>query len=154
MELTPREKDKLLLFTAALVAERRVLSTGGGVLAGGRLLPAPGGARDLWDAYAAAWRQYSRVVELLGTVDADAFGEPATVVLAEAAEAARWGGDLAAAVSLSERAVEGCPASVETAEITERAGRYLVEEYTGQTLDVAPEEDAALRQLAEYESHH
>ena len=78
-------------------------------------------------AYAAAWRQYSRVVELLGTVDADAFGEPATVVLAEAAEAARWGGDLAAAVSLSERAVEGCPASVETAEITERAGRYLVE---------------------------
>ena len=27
MELTPREKDKLLLFTAALVAERRLACT-------------------------------------------------------------------------------------------------------------------------------
>jgi hypothetical protein len=31
-------------------------------------------------------------------------------------------------------------------------GRYLIEEYTGQPLDVAPEEDDALRQLAAYEA--
>jgi GT2 family glycosyltransferase len=39
------------LLLVALVAERSVLSTGGGLLAGGRLLPPGGGARDLWQAY-------------------------------------------------------------------------------------------------------
>jgi DNA-binding CsgD family transcriptional regulator len=75
-------------------------------------------------AYAAAWRQYGRVVELL---DDETLDEPVHEVLAEAAEAARWGGDLAAAVALSERAVVACPDPGEAAGIVERAGRYLVE---------------------------
>ena len=33
------------------------------------------------------------------------------------------------------------------------AGRYLIEEYLGQPLDVVPEHDDGLRQLAEYEAH-
>lgn len=43
----------LLLVT--LLAERAL--TGGGSLQGGRLLPAPDGARDLWTAYAASWHR-------------------------------------------------------------------------------------------------
>jgi hypothetical protein len=45
----------LSLALLALVAERAVLSVGGGLLQGGRLLPAPGGASDLWASYAATW---------------------------------------------------------------------------------------------------
>jgi GT2 family glycosyltransferase len=40
------------LLVVGLVADRGLL---GGVLHGGRLLPAPAGARDLWSAYTAAW---------------------------------------------------------------------------------------------------
>jgi len=47
------------LLALALLAERNVLSTGGGVLSGGRLLPAGGGARELWAAYAASWHPVS-----------------------------------------------------------------------------------------------
>ncbi len=47
------------LLLVALVAERQLLATNGGVLAGGRLLPAPGGARDLWSAYATGWHPVS-----------------------------------------------------------------------------------------------
>ncbi len=49
----------LALLAVALLAERHLLSTRGGLLAGGRLLPAPGGARDLWAAYAASWHPVS-----------------------------------------------------------------------------------------------
>ena len=45
----------LTLALVALVAERSVLIVRGGVLSGGRLLPVPPGARDLWAAYAGAW---------------------------------------------------------------------------------------------------
>ena len=45
----------LILALVALVAERSVLSVTGGLLAGGRLLPAPAGATDLWAAYAGSW---------------------------------------------------------------------------------------------------
>jgi GT2 family glycosyltransferase len=43
----------LVLTAITLFAERTLL--GGGVLLGGTLLPAPGGAADLWDAYTAPW---------------------------------------------------------------------------------------------------
>jgi hypothetical protein len=46
----------LAMALVALIAERRVLS---GSLHGGRLLPAPGGASDLWSTYAAAWHPSS-----------------------------------------------------------------------------------------------
>ena len=42
----------LVLSVVALIAGRHLL---GGSLAGGRLLPAPGGAQDLWHAYLSAW---------------------------------------------------------------------------------------------------
>ena len=42
----------LALTAVALVADRHLL---GGVVHGGRLLPAPGGASDLWSAYLASW---------------------------------------------------------------------------------------------------
>jgi GT2 family glycosyltransferase len=45
----------LTLALVALVAERSVLSVLGGVLSGGRLLPPPDGASDLWAAYASTW---------------------------------------------------------------------------------------------------
>jgi GT2 family glycosyltransferase len=45
----------LALALLALVAERSVLAVGGGVLAGGRLLPPPDGAGELWAAYAGSW---------------------------------------------------------------------------------------------------
>lgn len=64
----------LVLLAVALLAERSVLSTSGGVLAGGRLLPAPGGARDLWAAYAASWHSVS--------VGTDAPAPPMLAVLA------------------------------------------------------------------------
>ena len=43
------------LTALALVAERAVLPFSGGQLAGGALLRAPLGARDLWSSYTAAW---------------------------------------------------------------------------------------------------
>lgn len=49
----------LALVLAALVAERRLLPPGDGVLVGGRLLAPPGGARDLWQAYTASWHEVS-----------------------------------------------------------------------------------------------
>ncbi|GAC1442110.1 MAG: glycosyltransferase [Mycobacteriales bacterium] len=45
----------LSLALVALFAERAVLSLRGGTLLGGRLLPVPSGARDLWGSYLAAW---------------------------------------------------------------------------------------------------
>jgi hypothetical protein len=45
----------LLLALLALLAERAVLTPGDGLLQGGRLLPVPDGASDLWAAYASTW---------------------------------------------------------------------------------------------------
>ncbi len=78
-------------------------------------------------AYAAAWRQYRRVIELLGRVDGAVDGESIATVYAEAADAARWGGDLEAAVSLADRAAEAAENPADRAAVTERRGRYLVE---------------------------
>ncbi len=64
----------LSLALIALVAERDVLSVAGGVLAGGRLLPAPDGATDLWMVYAGAWHP--------STVGSPALAPPALAVLA------------------------------------------------------------------------
>ena len=64
----------LLLALIALVAERDVLSVAGGVLSGGRLLPAPDGAAELWAAYAGAWHP--------STVGSPALAPPALAVLA------------------------------------------------------------------------
>ncbi|HEU0101334.1 MAG TPA: glycosyltransferase family 2 protein, partial [Mycobacteriales bacterium] len=47
------------LLAVALVAGRSLLPLSGGLLSGGRLLPAPGGATDLWAAYAASWHPVS-----------------------------------------------------------------------------------------------
>jgi GT2 family glycosyltransferase len=64
------------LTVAALIADRHLLA---GTLQGGRLLPAPGGASDLWSTYLAAWHPsglgstvvapaYLAVLALLSTV--------------------------------------------------------------------------------------
>ncbi len=45
----------LALALVALLAERAVLAPAGGLLSGGRLLPVPAGASDLWGSYAASW---------------------------------------------------------------------------------------------------
>ena len=97
-------------------------------------------------AYAAAWRQYRRVVEWLDAVDLAALGEHPDAVLAEAAEAARWGGDLAAAVTLADRAVENCADDLQAAAFTERAGRYLVE--AGRMEDAETQYDRARAAVA------
>ncbi|MCA1713223.1 MAG: glycosyltransferase family 2 protein [Actinobacteria bacterium] len=62
------------LLLLALVAERAVLSVRGGTLHGGRLLPVPAGARDLWASYADSWHP----VSVGSPVDA----HPAVAVLA------------------------------------------------------------------------
>ena len=49
----------LALAGIALLAERAVLALHGGLLFGGRLLPAPPGARALWASYAASWHPTS-----------------------------------------------------------------------------------------------
>lgn len=49
----------LVLALIALVAERHVLWLKGGALFGGRLLPAPSGARAVWASYAASWHPTS-----------------------------------------------------------------------------------------------
>ncbi len=64
----------LSLALLALIAERSVLSVAGGVLSGGRLLPAPDGANDLWAAYAGAWHP--------STVGSPVLAPPALAVLA------------------------------------------------------------------------
>ena len=72
------------LLTVALVAERQLLATNGGVLAGGRLLPAPGGARDLWSAYAAGWHQVSVGTDAPAPPLLAILGALATVLLGKA----------------------------------------------------------------------
>lgn len=72
--LRPAVLVVLGLALAALLAERTVLAPGGGLLAGGRLLPAPDGASDLWAAYAASWQP--------AAVGSDAPAPPALAVLA------------------------------------------------------------------------
>ncbi len=63
-----------VLALVALLAERAVLATAGGRLAGGQLLPAPAGARDLWASYAGTWHEVS--------VGSGAVSSPGTAVLA------------------------------------------------------------------------
>ena len=76
-------------------------------------------------SYGTAWRQYHRVVDLLdANVDTDA--DP-RAVLVEAADAARWSGELSTAVELAERASQACTENHERAAIAERMGRYLVD---------------------------
>ncbi|MCW2622996.1 MAG: family 2 glycosyl transferase, partial [Frankiales bacterium] len=48
-----------VLVAVTAVAAHDVLPLGGGVLSGGRLLPAPGSAHALWEQYAAAWHSGS-----------------------------------------------------------------------------------------------
>ena len=64
------------LALVALIAERHVLSVGGGQLSGGRLLPAPDGARDLWATYAGSWHPT--------TVGSSRLAAPGLAVLAAA----------------------------------------------------------------------
>ncbi|MDP3711131.1 MAG: glycosyltransferase family 2 protein [Mycobacteriales bacterium] len=64
----------LALAGLALLAERSVLALSGGALAGGRLLPAPAGASDLWSAYAASWHPTA--------VGSEAAAPPALALLA------------------------------------------------------------------------
>lgn len=64
----------IALLGLTLLAERSLLAAGGGVLAGGRLLPTPAGASDLWAAYAASWHPTS--------VGSGAAAPPALAVLA------------------------------------------------------------------------
>ena len=53
--LRPGVALTLGLLAVSLAAERSVLSLHGGLLYGGRLLPVPAGARDLWASYVASW---------------------------------------------------------------------------------------------------
>ena len=72
------------LLLVALVAERSVLSLPGGQLFGGRLLPVPAGARDLWASYAASWHQTAGgsgrdahpLIGLLGLLSTLLLGKP------------------------------------------------------------------------------
>jgi GT2 family glycosyltransferase len=57
--LRPLVLVTLSLALLALIAERQVLALRGGTLVGGRLLPVPSGARDLWSSYAASWHATS-----------------------------------------------------------------------------------------------
>ena len=57
--MRPAVQLVLALSAVALIAERSVLRLGGGILAGGALLPSPRGARDLWAAYLGAWHPTS-----------------------------------------------------------------------------------------------
>jgi hypothetical protein len=57
--LRPLVLVTLSLALLALIAERQVLALRGGTLVGGRLLPVPAGARDLWASYAASWHATS-----------------------------------------------------------------------------------------------
>ena len=78
-------------------------------------------------AYGAAWRQYSRVIDLLDRSPTRSTPDPRTV-LVEAAEAARWSGELAEAVDPRRAGAPGAaPTTDEQAAIAERIGRYLVE---------------------------
>ncbi len=72
--LRPAVLLTLSLALIALVAEHDVLSVTGGVLSGGRLLPAPDGANDLWTVYAGAWHP--------STVGSPALAPPGLAVLA------------------------------------------------------------------------
>jgi DNA-binding CsgD family transcriptional regulator/tetratricopeptide (TPR) repeat protein len=78
-------------------------------------------------SYGTAWRQFQRVVALLDAGDGDADGADPRSVLVEAAEAARWSGELTTAVELAERASLACTEDHERAAIAEREGRYLVD---------------------------
>ncbi len=74
--LQPGVLVTLGLALVALIAERHVLSVGGGQLSGGRLLPAPDGARDLWATYAGSWHPT--------TVGSSRLAPPGLAVLAAA----------------------------------------------------------------------
>lgn len=72
-----------------------------------------------------AWRQYRHLVTLLD----NGFGPDGAAdrgrLLAEAAEAARWAGDVTEAVELTRRAIVDISDPAERARITERLGRCL-----------------------------
>ena len=102
-------------------------------------------AADVY-AYAASWRWYRQVVELYPRVDPLTIEDSGVELFTEAAEAARWGGDLAAAVELIGRAVELADVPSQLGRVTERRGRYLVE--AGE-LDHAADAFERSREIAE-----
>ena len=88
----------LVLVALALVADRGVLS---GALHGGRLLPAPGGASDLWSTYRAGWHAVGLGssapappwLAVLATVSTVLFGKPwlaVAVIMLGAVPLAGW----------------------------------------------------------------
>ena len=72
---TPSALLGVALLGVGLLAARDLL--GGGALAGGRLLPAPGGAGDLWSAYAAGAEPWTGLLAVLAT---GALGQPSIAV--------------------------------------------------------------------------
>ena len=79
-------------------------------------------------AYSTAWLHLRRAVDLMDS-GADA-PDPAFAreLLRDAAEAARWNGDIAAALTLVERAREFATGAYDLAELFERTGQYLWDE--------------------------
>ncbi|WP_375492152.1 AAA family ATPase [uncultured Jatrophihabitans sp.] len=97
-------------------------------------------------AYAAAWPWYGHVVELYPGLDPTTIADSGADLFTEAAEAARWGGDLAAAVRLSGRAAELADDDAQRGRIIEHRGRYLTE--LGE-LDQAAEVFGSARAIAQ-----
>ncbi|MBE7189793.1 MAG: AAA family ATPase, partial [Jatrophihabitans endophyticus] len=78
-------------------------------------------------AYAAAWRWYEHVVELWPLLDPESVHDSGYDLFTEAAEAARWSGELDTAVELIGRAAELAGTAVQRGRAVERQGRYLIE---------------------------
>lgn len=125
---TALEADPAVTTSASRAAEcaAHALATGDRVTAFAAALRAARLA-VLVHAYDSAWRHFSRVVDWLEAPEIAAAVSRPDEVLAEAAEAARWSGDLDAAIALAERAVAASDSPVAAATYIERAGRYLVE---------------------------
>ncbi len=76
-------------------------------------------------SYAEGWHHYRRAVEALDATTPG--GESISALLVEAAEGARWAGDLTAAVRLLRRGLDRIDDATEQARLHERLGRYLWE---------------------------
>ncbi len=99
-------------------------------------------------AYAESWRHFKQALHLAETLpppaqDPSLEGKDGLYV--EAAEAARWAGDLQEAIRLVTAARDHARQGVQRGELGERVARYLSE--GGRTADAAAEYDAARKEL-------
>ncbi len=79
-------------------------------------------------AYSTAWLHLCRAVDLMDRTPETPEPSFARELLRDAAEAARWNGDIAAALGLAERAQSFASDPYDLAELQERTGQYLWDE--------------------------